>query len=71
MSVYLRAARDAVATVGAAYIPFGLVRVIAYPEFDIYPSWPQIKTFMREKSLICRSHQETLTLNSGHLENVG
>lgn len=36
MNVYLRAARDAVATVGAAYIPFSLVRVIAHPEFDIY-----------------------------------
>lgn len=36
MNVYLRAARDAVATVGAAYIPFSLLRLIAYPEFDIY-----------------------------------
>ena len=36
MNVYLRAARDAVATVGAAYIPFSLVRMMAYPEFDMY-----------------------------------
>lgn len=36
MNVYLRAARDAVATVGAAYIPFSLVRLIAYPDLDIY-----------------------------------
>jgi hypothetical protein len=36
MNIVLRAARDAVATVGAAYIPFSLVRVIAYPEFDVY-----------------------------------
>jgi hypothetical protein len=36
MNVFLRAARDAVATVGAAYIPFSLLRLIAHPEFDIY-----------------------------------
>jgi hypothetical protein len=36
MNVFMRAARDAVATVGAAYIPFSLVRMIAYPEFDVY-----------------------------------
>jgi len=36
MNVFLRAARDAVVTIGAGYLPFSLIRVIAYPEFDIY-----------------------------------